>query len=98
MDFWELDFLGKKIVKENIIDQFDHTLILGRDFPKNELHKFEEAADNIVYVDYQPTSENMLADFAKRISLLLPPNVTLYSLRLRETTNSYAEWFAADNK
>ncbi len=93
MDFGDL----KAIVKENIIDQFDHALILGRDFPSAELHKFEESAENIVYVDYQPTSENMLVDFAKRISLLLPPHVKLCSLRLRETNNSYAEWFAADN-
>ena len=93
MDFGDL----KAIVKENIIDQFDHALILGRDFPSTELHKFEESAENIVYVDYQPTSENMLVDFAKRISLLLPPQVKLCSLRLRETNNSYAEWFASDN-
>ena len=95
---WVMDFGDlKAIVKENIIDQFDHALILGRDFPSAELHKFEESAENIVYVDYQPTSENMLVDFAKRISLLLPPHVKLCSLRLRETNNSYAEWFAADN-
>ena len=93
MDFGDL----KEIVKTIIIDKFDHALILSKDFPAVELHKFEEAADNIVYVNYQPTSENLLIDFAKRISGLLPSGVTLYSLRLRETTNSYAEWFAADN-
>jgi 6-pyruvoyltetrahydropterin/6-carboxytetrahydropterin synthase len=48
-------------------------------------------------VPYQPTSENFLLDFAKRIAVLLPPGVSLHSMRLRETENSYAEWFADDN-
>jgi 6-pyruvoyltetrahydropterin/6-carboxytetrahydropterin synthase len=93
MDFGDL----KKIVKNNIIDQFDHVLILSNDFDEADLEKFKEGAENVVFVDYQPTSENMLADFAGRISLLLPSNVKLYSLKLRETTNSFAEWFAGDN-
>ena len=40
----------------------------------------------------------MLADFSGRINKSLPGEVKLHSLRLRETNNSYAEWFADDNK
>ena len=53
--------------------------------------------ERIVCVDYQPTCENMLADFAARIAPRLPEGVELYALRLHETATSYAEWVADDN-
>jgi 6-pyruvoyltetrahydropterin/6-carboxytetrahydropterin synthase len=94
MDFGDL----KKIVKKNIIDTFDHSLVLFRNESTAELEKLGEACSNIVLVDYQPTSENLLQDFAQKIKRLLPEGVTLHSLKLRETANSYAEWFAEDNE
>ena len=94
MDFGDL----KKIVKRNIIDRFDHALILfDRDSVSN-LKDLDDAFSNIVYVEYQPTSENLLHDIAQNIKRLLPDGVTLFSLKLRETANSYAEWFAEDNE
>jgi len=54
--------------------------------------------DKLIFVDYQPTSENLVADFAERIGKRLPPQIKLFSLRLRETATSYAEWFASENK
>ena len=57
-----------------------------------------ERFGNIVTVDYQPTCENMLGDFARRISRRLPEGVELHSLRLHETATSFAEWFAEDNR
>jgi 6-pyruvoyltetrahydropterin/6-carboxytetrahydropterin synthase len=47
--------------------------------------------------DYQPTSENMVLDFADKIKARLPKNITLFSLKLQETDSSFAEWFASDN-
>ena len=41
----------------------------------------------IVPVDYQPTCENMLVDFAERLLEALPDEVQLYSLRLHETAS-----------
>jgi len=93
MDFGDL----KKLIKKNIIDAVDHALILNKDYPVEDVQKINEAFCNIVWVDYQPTSENMLSDFAAKIIPLLPEGMKLYSLRLRETANSYAEWFADDN-
>ena len=90
MDFGDL----KKIVKKEIIDILDHALILPADMDIAGLEKLGESFSKIHVVDYQPTSENMLEDFASRISGLLPPGVALYSLKLRETANSYAEWYA----
>jgi len=49
-------------------------------------------------VDYQPTSENMVIDFAKKIKSRLPQNIALFSLKLQETESSYAEWHASDNE
>lgn len=93
MDFGVL----KKIVGEEIISRFDHALVL-RTTADEELRKvLASQFDNLVEVDYQPTCENMLNDFAHRIASRLPEGVMLHSLRLHETASSYAEWFAEDN-
>jgi 6-pyruvoyltetrahydropterin/6-carboxytetrahydropterin synthase len=94
MDFSEL----KKIIKKTVIDPFDHALILSSDYPDDEFKRSGEAFSNVILVEYQPTSENLLIDFAARIRRLLPYAVRLNSLRLRETSTSYAEWFAEDNE
>jgi 6-pyruvoyltetrahydropterin/6-carboxytetrahydropterin synthase len=90
MDFGDL----KRIVKENIIDVLDHALILPSDMDIAGLRKLGESFSKVHVVEFQPTSENLLNDFASRIAGLLPPGVTLYSLKLRETANSYAEWYS----
>ena len=93
MDFGVL----KKIVSEEIISRFDHALVL-RSTADEALRKLlSEQFDNLVVVDYQPTCENMLDDFSRRISARLPEGVVLHSLRLHETATSYAEWYAEDN-
>jgi 6-pyruvoyltetrahydropterin/6-carboxytetrahydropterin synthase len=94
MDFNDI----KKIVKKDIIDHFDHALILRSDFGKNKLSELGEPFGNIILVDYQPTIENILVDFASRIKTLLPPGIKLFGLKLRETANSFAEWYAEDNE
>jgi 6-pyruvoyltetrahydropterin/6-carboxytetrahydropterin synthase len=94
MDFGDL----KEIIKKNIIDAVDHSLILNKDYPLEDVEKIREIFCNIVWVEYQPTSENILSDFSKKIISLLPAGIRLFSLQLRETANSYAEWFADDNK
>jgi 6-pyruvoyltetrahydropterin/6-carboxytetrahydropterin synthase len=93
MDFGDL----KRIIKKQIVDPFDHALLLNSEIPQEDLLNFGEPFTNIVFLPYQPTSENFLLDFAKRIGELLPAGVKLHSMRLRETANSYAEWFAEDN-
>jgi 6-pyruvoyltetrahydropterin/6-carboxytetrahydropterin synthase len=50
-----------------------------------------------IVVDYQPTCENMVIDFVKRIKKKLPAEISLYSIKLHETATSFAEWFASDN-
>lgn len=94
MDFSEL----KKIVRANIIDIFDHALVLNQ---SSKLETGDESAslfEKTLIVDYQPTSENLLIDFSQRIKNCLPADVSLFSMRLRETATSYAEWFPEDNE
>ena len=94
IDFGDL----KKIVKEEIVDVFDHATVFNKNTPHVELAKeLENRGHNVLLVDYQPTSEMMITDFAEKISNRLPKNIKLHSLRLRETDTSYAEWFASDN-
>ena len=94
MDFSDLS----KMVKEKIVDKMDHALVLNGNSPHKELKNMEENFERVVYVAYQPTCENLLIDFMNRIKSLLPENVKLHSMRLRETASSFAEWFADDNK
>lgn len=94
MDFSEL----KKIVRSNIVDVFDHALVLNK---ASQLEKGDESGslfEKTMMVDYQPTSENLLIDFAGRIGERLPQGVKLYAMRLRETTTSYAEWYCEDSE
>ena len=48
-------------------------------------------------VDYQPTCENMVIDFAQKIQGALPENLKLHHIKLHETATSFAEWYASDN-
>ncbi len=94
MDFGDL----KRIVNSEIIERLDHSFVLRNSEQNAELQRaFSAKFEKIVLVDYQPTCENMLADFAERLRRRLPEGVELHSLRLHETATSYAEWFASDN-
>ncbi|MCB4798200.1 6-pyruvoyl trahydropterin synthase family protein [Neotamlana laminarinivorans] len=94
IDFGDL----KKIVKEEIVDVFDHATVFNQNTPHLELAKELQKRDHkVILVDYQPTSEMMIIDFAKKIKKRLPNHIELHSLKLKETDTSYAEWFAYDN-
>ncbi len=93
IDFGDL----KKIVKEEIVDVFDHATVFNQNTPHVELAKeLMDRGHNVLLVDYQPTSEMMVIDFAKKIKKRLPNNIKLHSLKLQETATSFAEWFAQD--
>jgi 6-pyruvoyltetrahydropterin/6-carboxytetrahydropterin synthase len=94
IDFTEL----KNIVMENIVSRFDHSVVISRDSEPEKIEMMTKTFGNTVIVDYQPTCENLVADFAERLNRNLPVNVKLHSLKLYETAKSYAEWFADDNR
>ncbi|MCD4773478.1 MAG: 6-carboxytetrahydropterin synthase [Bacteroidales bacterium] len=94
IDFKDL----KSLVKERIINQFDHTLVLSNKTSPNLIKELKLQYERIVITEYQPTSENFLIDFVDRIKGGLPEGVKLFSMKFRETVTSYAEWFAKDNE
>ena len=93
IDFSDL----KKIVNNEIVKRFDHTVVLNKEMPHEILEKLTQIFEKKELVDYQPTCENLVVDFAERIKNRLPGNVKLFSIRLYETATSYAEWYANDN-
>lgn len=94
IDFKDL----KGIIKGLIVEELDHSLILRRDTEPVLLEMMKNNYERIVLVDFQPTSENMIIDFAHRIRQALPDNVKLHHLKLWETVTSYTEWYAEDNE
>ena len=94
IDFKDL----KEIVESEIVDVFDHATVFNKNTPHIELaRELEKRGHNVILVDYQPTSEMMVIDFAQKIMKRLPVNIELHSLKLKETETSYAEWYASDN-
>jgi 6-pyruvoyltetrahydropterin/6-carboxytetrahydropterin synthase len=93
IDFGDL----KSIVKIQIVNIFDHSVVLSDKIEKEKTDMFTRLFGNTVLVSYQPTCENLVADFAERIAPHLPSGVKLHSLKLYETATSSAEWFASDN-
>jgi 6-pyruvoyltetrahydropterin/6-carboxytetrahydropterin synthase len=94
IDFSEL----KNIVLESIVNQFDHSVVVSADFDREKKEMMTKTFGNTVVVSYQPTCENLVADFAERLRTKLPEGITLFGLKLYETAKSYAEWFDSDNK
>ncbi len=94
IDFSDL----KKIVRHEIVDVFDHATVFNKNTPHVELaDELKQRGHHVILVDYQPTSENMVIDFAAKIKKQLPENIALYSLKLQETDTSFAEWYQNDN-
>ncbi|MBB6611629.1 6-carboxytetrahydropterin synthase [Pontibacter sp. Tf4] len=92
MDFGDL----KKLVNKTIVDELDHALLLRKDSAPELVEMLRKLHHKLVLTAYQPTCENMLLDFKARLQQVMPANVALHSLKLWETQNSFAEWYASD--
>ena len=90
IDFHDL----KQIVNQEVVEKLDHSFIIGNNMPKDFVEITKKNFDKVVELPYQPTTENMLADFAERIKKHLPQHVDLYGVTLQETRDSIAEWRA----
>jgi len=86
----------KKVVKELVVDVYDHALVLNEK-ANIDVNQFQ-FMNKLIRVPYQPTCENMLVHFASLLKDKLPHNIILHSLFLRETNTSFAEWFMEDNR
>ena len=87
----------KKIVKDNVVDVFDHALVL-RDNSRFLSSLDKKINPRLILVPYQPTAEKVLEHMIEIIQSHMPENMKLHSALLRETKTSYAEWFAEDNE
>ncbi|HPR30445.1 MAG TPA: 6-carboxytetrahydropterin synthase [Prolixibacteraceae bacterium] len=94
IDFSDL----KKIVKERIVDRFDHSLMISSRAPHEKLLELEGMYERHHVVDFQPTCENLVLHFVDIIRPLLPVGIKLQRVTLYETANSSAEWDATDNQ
>lgn len=88
IDFKEL----KAIVKEAVIDRFDHRILLSDAYLNK--HPNLTSLDNLEVWRVEPTAENILLQVKNKLQELLPASVALSSLKLYETADSYAEWAA----
>ncbi len=93
MDFGDL----KKIVREQIVNRFDHSVVVSERAPHDFIGRVEQMFEKYMLTPFQPTSENMLLFFAEILNKALPSEVELVALRLYETETSYAEWLKEDN-
>ena len=84
----------KSFVKPTIIDKYDHSLVLNANSPHAEIDF--SAFEKVFFLPYQPTSENLVLDFALQIKNKLPEGIELYKLVLSETATSFAEWHSKD--
>jgi 6-pyruvoyltetrahydropterin/6-carboxytetrahydropterin synthase len=91
IDFTDL----KSIVKPEIVDKYDHSLVLNANSPHADLDL--SVFNKVHYLNYQPTSENLVLDFANFIQKQLPDGVDLLKVVLSETASSFAEWNLEDN-
>ena len=84
-----LDFgILKSIIEQRIIEPFDHALVLPR---QEEELSLGALSAKLVWVDFQPTTENLLMHFAHLLENAFPQGTRLHSLKLYETESSCAE-------
>jgi len=93
IDFSDL----KSIVKDQIVDKFDHSFVVYKNAPHKKLLELNEMYARHHVVDFQPTCENLVVHFVNIIRSLLPEGVKLKNVKLYETASSSAEWDADDN-
>ncbi|MDA3954771.1 MAG: 6-carboxytetrahydropterin synthase [Bacteroidales bacterium] len=93
IDFGDL----KMIIKQEIINPLDHAIILNKKALESLESLNKQMFKKQYFVDYQPTCENMVIDFAEKLQGKIPKGLKLHSIKLHETATSFAEWFAEDN-
>lgn len=93
VDFGDL----KKIVRETILDIYDHALVLNEEAPYSKSEVISNEFEKVILVPYQPTCENLLLSYVQMLKKQCPASMQLVSVRLEETPSSYAEWNQQDN-
>lgn len=93
-----MDFKDLKKIMDKIIGPFDHALVLRGDDPM--LDTIPKATNGerqrLIIMSKNPTAENMGCVVVEGISALLPDDLSLYSVKVHETTSCFAECFGGD--
>lgn len=85
------DFKSLKLVIENVIGPWDHSLILWEDDPLLEAFGFP--GQNLIKFPSIPTAENMAVEIATKLHQELNSYyLVVESVKVWETSTSYAEW------
>lgn len=88
MDFKDL----KKMVKGPVVDKLDHSLVLSEAYLS--AHPGIQYDENLQVWQMEPSAENILYHIQKIIEPLLPEDLKLVHMKIYETKDSFAEWFA----
>ena len=88
----------KKLIQEEIITVWDHALMIHKDSDPILIDALKTNYEKVIFVPFQPTTENMICELSAIIKKILPSDLQLFSLRLYETENSFAEWYDSENK
>jgi 6-pyruvoyltetrahydropterin/6-carboxytetrahydropterin synthase len=92
MDFTDL----KQIVKSNIIDLYDHSMVLHKDSKYLTNVDSWPNKERLHLKYFQPTCENLLHEFVEILQPYFKDDIILVKVLLQETTTSYAEWLFED--
>lgn len=88
MDFKDL----KKMVKGPVVDKLDHSLVTSEAYLA--AHPGIQYDENLQVWQMEPSAENILYHIQKIIEPLLPQDLKLVYMKIYETKDSFAEWFA----
>ena len=77
-----------KVVKNTIVDRYDHCLLLNRNAPHQPFLQMPQMFDKLELTDFQPTCENIVVMYARMLADKLPDGVKLHSIKLYETAKS----------
>lgn len=94
IDFGDL----KKIVQREVIERFDHALVLNGNSPHSKVEVLHQQFNKIILVPFQPSCENLLIEIKNTLVHFFNVHHQLISLRLDETQTSFAEWHLSDNQ
>ena len=89
VDFGDL----KTLVKDTILNQFDHALVLNEEAPYSKSEVISNEFEKVILVPYQPTCENLLLHFVKILQDKFTDETQLISITLKETPTSSASCF-----
>jgi len=87
----------KELVRKEVISVFDHSLVLNGNSPHRELKDLPQTFERVLFMDKQPTCENLVTWIAQKLKSSLPAGLVLHHVSLMETPTAKAEWHLEDN-